>query len=123
VDELHLYRGTAGTEIAYLLRLLLDRLGLHPGSPKLRVLASSASLDPSDAASRDFLAQFFGCNWLPAQIVTGALEPIPSVPGGAALPAVPFANLTHAMRADESANIDVACNQIADALGTASPSA
>src|SRR5207249_7944869 len=24
VDELHLYRGTAGTEVAYLLRLLLD---------------------------------------------------------------------------------------------------
>ena len=80
VDELHLYRGTAGTEIAYLLRLLLDRLGLHPGSPKLRVLASSASLDSGDTASRDFLAQFFGCDWLPAQIVTGALEPIPSLP-------------------------------------------
>ncbi len=30
VDELHLYRGTAGTEVAYLLRLLLNRLGLAP---------------------------------------------------------------------------------------------
>ena len=27
IDELHLYRGTAGTEVAYLLRLLLLRLG------------------------------------------------------------------------------------------------
>ncbi|WP_292648829.1 hypothetical protein, partial [Mesorhizobium sp.] len=30
VDELHTYRGTPGTEVAYLLRVLLDRLGLHP---------------------------------------------------------------------------------------------
>jgi DEAD/DEAH box helicase domain-containing protein len=42
VDELHLYRGTAGTEVAYLLRLLLNRLNLTPDSPKLRELASSA---------------------------------------------------------------------------------
>ena len=45
VDELHLYRGTAGTEVAYLLRLLLHRLGLGPNSPQLRILASSASLE------------------------------------------------------------------------------
>ena len=30
VDELHLYRGTAGSEVAYLLRVLLHRLGLSP---------------------------------------------------------------------------------------------
>ncbi len=30
VDELHAYRGTPGTEVAYILRVLLDRLGLHP---------------------------------------------------------------------------------------------
>ena len=27
IDELHTYRGTAGTEVAYLIRVLLDRLG------------------------------------------------------------------------------------------------
>ena len=36
VDEIHLYRGTAGTEVAYLLKLLLLRLGLTPDSPKLK---------------------------------------------------------------------------------------
>jgi DEAD/DEAH box helicase domain-containing protein len=116
VDELHLYRGTAGTEIAYLLRLLLDRLGLDPGSPKLRVLASSASLDPRHAASQDFLVQFFGCDWSPAQIITGALQPIPSVTGELLSPE-PFVNLTRAMRAGELENINSACNQIADAIG------
>ena len=44
VDEMHTYRGTAGTEVAYLLRLLLDRLGLNPESPQVQFLASSASM-------------------------------------------------------------------------------
>ncbi|MEZ6128082.1 MAG: DEAD/DEAH box helicase [Planctomycetaceae bacterium] len=58
VDELHGYRGTPGTEVAALLRLLLDRLGLTPNSDQVRFLASSASL--SDTAPLDFLADFFG---------------------------------------------------------------
>ena len=49
VDELHTYRGTAGTEVAYLLRVLLDRLGLVPESEQLRIIASSASLDPGES--------------------------------------------------------------------------
>lgn len=57
VDELHLYRGTAGTEVAYLIRLLLNRIGLKPNSPQLRILASSASLE-NDA--KLFLGEFFG---------------------------------------------------------------
>jgi DEAD/DEAH box helicase domain-containing protein len=63
IDELHLYRGTAGTEVAHLLKLLLLRLGLTPDSPKLRILASSASLDPDDLDSLDFLSEFFGLQW------------------------------------------------------------
>lgn len=58
VDELHLYRESAGTEVAYLVRLLLDRLGLSPGHKQLRILASSASLEGEEAY--DFLGQFFG---------------------------------------------------------------
>ena len=65
IDELHLYRGTAGTETAYLIRLLLHRLGLKPSSAQLRVLASSASLtgDPQTEEgqkSARFLEEFFG---------------------------------------------------------------
>jgi DEAD/DEAH box helicase domain-containing protein len=60
IDELHLYRGTSGTEVAYLLRLLLDRLGLAPDSPQLRILASSASLDGKDDRTYGFLGGFFG---------------------------------------------------------------
>lgn len=61
VDELHLYRGTAGTEVAYLIRLLLDRLGLEPSSPQLRILASSASLEDGPETNK-FLKEFFGWN-------------------------------------------------------------
>ena len=49
IDELHLQRGSEGTEFMYLLRLLLVRLGLdQPKQHKqLQLLASSASL-PSE---------------------------------------------------------------------------
>ncbi|MGP3735642.1 DEAD/DEAH box helicase [Streptomyces sp. GDS52] len=58
VDELHMYRGTAGTEIAYLLRNLRHRLGLDNKPEKFRILAASASLEaPRDL---DFLQEFFG---------------------------------------------------------------
>ena len=57
VDELHSYRGTAGSEISYLLRTLLNRLGLDPDSPKLRIIASSASLEGNEGS--EYLRQFF----------------------------------------------------------------
>lgn len=46
LDELHLIRGSAGTENAYLLRMLLTELGLTEpkNHHKLRILGSSASL-------------------------------------------------------------------------------
>ena len=57
VDELHSYRGTAGSEVAYLLRTLFNRLGLEPDSPKLRIIASSASIEGDEG--REYLRQFF----------------------------------------------------------------
>lgn len=60
IDELHLHRNSAGTEVAYLLRLLLDRLGLSPDSKQLRILASSASLDGESMNTYAFLGGFFG---------------------------------------------------------------
>lgn len=58
VDELHSYRGTQGSEVALIVRNMLDRLGLDPSSKQLRCIATSASLDGD--AGRDYLAQFFG---------------------------------------------------------------
>jgi DEAD/DEAH box helicase domain-containing protein len=59
VDELHSYRGTPGTEVAYLIRVLLDRLGLPLDSDQLRIIASSASLS-GDPSGLDYLEAFFG---------------------------------------------------------------
>lgn len=58
VDELHTYRGTAGTEVALMIRNLKDRLGLTDHPEQLQIIAASASLD----AERDgeYLQQFFG---------------------------------------------------------------
>jgi DEAD/DEAH box helicase domain-containing protein len=59
IDELHSYRGTPGTEIAFTIRLLLRRLGLTPTSPQLRILASSASLAGGEKVYK-YLGGFFG---------------------------------------------------------------
>jgi DEAD/DEAH box helicase domain-containing protein len=104
VDELHLYRGTTGTEIAYLLRLLLERLGLYPGHPKLRILASSASLEPNDPESLGFLNQFFGTEWGSEQIIEGKSEPIPSFEIGELIDSQPFIDLAQSL--DENSNIE-----------------
>ena len=116
VDELHLYRGTAGTEVAYLLRLLLDRLGLHPGHPKLKVLASSASLEPDDPDSLRFLSEFFGTPWTSEQVVPGYPAPLPPRPPSPLDPA-PFAALAAALDEADPTAIDGASAAAAAALG------
>jgi DEAD/DEAH box helicase domain-containing protein len=70
VDELHSYRGTPGTEVAYLIRVLLDRLNLAPDSNQLRIIASSASV-AGDASGRDYLEAFFGRDGARFQIIGG----------------------------------------------------
>ncbi len=65
LDELHLIRGSAGTEVADLIRALIHRLGLDAPTArhKLRILASSASLplDGRDGEqSQKYLHDFFG---------------------------------------------------------------
>ncbi|MGX9574205.1 DEAD/DEAH box helicase [Mesorhizobium sp. f-mel] len=90
LDELHLQRGTAGTEVAFLLKALTRRLGLDDPRHrhKLRVLASSASL-PTEGALREtsisYLWDMFGTgglgvaghreDWAEA-IVPGETEPL-----------------------------------------------
>ncbi|MHA6332664.1 DEAD/DEAH box helicase [Qipengyuania sp. CAU 1752] len=58
VDELHGYRGTQGTEVALVVRNLLDRLGISADSSQLRCIGTSASLEGEEG--REYLEQFFG---------------------------------------------------------------
>ena len=71
-EELHSYRGTSGTEVAYLLRTLFSRLGLEPDSPKLRIIASSASLEGE--YGDQYLKQFFGRSSSFERITTPSIE-------------------------------------------------
>jgi ATP-dependent helicase YprA (DUF1998 family) len=75
VDELHTYRGTPGTEVAYLIRVLLDRIGLAPDSNQLRIIASSASV-ASGNAGLQYLESFFGRDRNRFRIVGAAAQPL-----------------------------------------------
>lgn len=94
VDELHLFRGTSGAEVAYLLRLLLLRLGLHPDHPQLRILGSSASLDPNDTESIKFLKDFFGITNDHLEIIQGRQATLPQFHSRYVLPFAPFMELS-----------------------------
>lgn len=110
-DELHLVRGSAGTEVSFLIKSLLTRLGLDKpeNRHKLRILASSASLpmegergEQSRRYLRDLFAPF-GTFSSPADegsldadfwkgcVIPGNPEEPP--PLGAKLPAKPFEDL------------------------------
>lgn len=82
IDELHSYRGTGGTEISYIIRSFIQKLGLTPDDPQLQIIATSASLSPTDG--QKFLSEFFGTDEgkHPFRIINGpAIEPDPkSVP-------------------------------------------
>ncbi len=73
VDELHMHRGTAGTEVAYLLRRLLHELGLKPDSDQVRFIATSASLEPGQGGLK-FLADFFGARSDSFDVHEGEIE-------------------------------------------------
>lgn len=79
VDELHTYRGTKGTEVGYLLRAFLHRIGLTPDSNQLRIIATSASIE-NDPESRTYLQEFFGRDQTSFDIIPGqrrSFEPPP----------------------------------------------
>lgn len=103
IDELHLQRGSEGTEFMYLLRLLLVRLGLDQPEHhhQLRLLASSASL-PAEGegaeASFDYLRDAFADFGLPlgsgreawkAAIVPGTVAERKDAAGSWSLPRDP----------------------------------
>ena len=70
IDELHMYRGTPGTEVAYLLRKLLLRLGLWERPDQVRFIAASASLE-DDVAGRNYIREFFGMDANRFDIIPG----------------------------------------------------
>lgn len=96
VDELHLYRGTSGSEVAMIIRNLLSRLGISADSPQLRCIATSASLT-SDDSGLDYLEAFFGVDRSSFFIAPGHQRKL-----AATLPVPRGALLTAASEADDA---------------------
>jgi ATP-dependent helicase YprA (DUF1998 family) len=75
LDEAHMYRGSGGTEVAYLLRRLQSRLAV-PRS-RIRYILTSASLGSSEEARADirhFAAKLTGGDFAGFELVTGDIE-------------------------------------------------
>ena len=123
IDELHTYRGTPGTEVGYILRVLYDRLGLHPDHPQLRILASSASLGEDEARAQDYLLQFFGRS-RPFSLIRGGALPLP--PGAACRLrdlAGPLTSLGHQLGNGGGTDLAAVARTFAAAAGLSAPDA
>lgn len=79
VDELHLYRGTQGSEVAMVVRNLLQRVGLSPESNQVRFIATSASMTDLEAG-RKFASDFFGAPKESFVLTSGTPRTVPPVP-------------------------------------------
>jgi hypothetical protein len=104
LDEAHLYRGANGTEVAYLIRRLLDRLGLPPS--RVIVIATSASFSDGESAA-EFVAGLSGLDKGRIQTLRGdkrAFEPAGegSIALAAALAEVPLNALQSSSPADRA---------------------
>ena len=96
VDELHLYRGTQGSEVAMIVRNLLSRLGLEADSPQLRCIATSASLDGGEK----FLQEFFGIDKSSFMVTAGKPREIPDLPKLSAAEFAAIAKIDESTRSD-----------------------
>lgn len=75
LDEAHMYRGSGGAEVAYLLRRLQSRLGVPRN--RIRFILTSASLGSSDEARVDikkFAAKLTGGEPSGFELVTGDID-------------------------------------------------
>ena len=75
VDELHGYRGTQGSEVALVLRKLYRRLEIPPGSPQLRCIGTSASIEATPDEVAEFAEGFFGVPRTTFSVIHGAPRP------------------------------------------------
>jgi ATP-dependent helicase YprA (DUF1998 family) len=76
LDEAHMYSGARGTEVAYLLRRLRDRLGVNQA--QIRYIATSATLGEGEGSERivkSFAGNLFGASPDSFKIIRTEIEP------------------------------------------------
>ncbi len=115
IDELHQQRGTAGSEVALLLRNLLQRLGLEPDSSQLRCIGTSASLDDDPASSAEYLEQVFGVDRTRFEVIPGAQQELER--GSPRLDRRRYESFADPERTDQAS--DQEAEQLAAAIATA----
>lgn len=109
LDEAHMYRGAKGAEVAFLLRRLRARLGIHNAPHKLRVIATSASLGSDVDALENvkrFAADLSGKTPEEFVPITGTREqPSPAEPAnhsiGDLFAAIDFEGLNRALKPED----------------------
>lgn len=109
LDEAHMYRGVTGTEVAYLIRRLLSRLGI--GRDRLRCIMTTASIGEGDlaqAAAKRFAADLVGERERPFALIKGTLERRAGAAAGSARLASSLADVdASALAKGASAEADV----------------
>jgi ATP-dependent helicase YprA (DUF1998 family) len=117
VDELHMYRGTPGTEIAFLLRNLLMRLGLEDQPERVRFLAASASAGDEKQKFDKFLVGFFAQERSRFAVLEGEVK-LPSAPSSTLADVErPLAALGEAVGDDDGDDIENAIDAACGAAG------
>lgn len=116
-DELHMYRGTPGTEIRFLMRLLLHRLGIAGRPEKVRFLAASASAGGDAKQFERFVEGFFAQPFssfrvLPGKLALPEFDPAPLLASQSHLAA-----LGGAVRSGDAAAAESAIGEAVAAAG------
>lgn len=115
VDELHTYRGTQGSEVALVIRNLLQRLGLGPESSQLHCIGTSASLEGADP--REYLEQFFGVSRETFHVERGSSSPLPGRSARELTGEDPASALSVACRGGDGSTHATPVSAIATAIG------
>lgn len=71
VDEAHMYRGSAGGEVAFLIKRLMYRLGI--GADKIRFILTSASMPNETEEDKDSIYKF-ACNFTSRDIAESTFD-------------------------------------------------
>lgn len=119
LDELHMYRGTAGTEIRFLLRNLLDRLGIARSPEKVRFLAASASVGGEEQQFLDFIEGFFAQPSSQFAVLAGKVDLPDFEPRPLARLGAPLASVGRAISEKGDADAEIAA--AVQAAGVSSP--
>lgn len=87
VDEIHLFGGVLGAEVAALLRRFRQHVGAAPGDITVVGTSATAGSDAERTALRGFAQRFFGVALDPDALVEE--QPAPAVSAGGEIPAPP----------------------------------